>query len=178
MKKISLILVGFLLAGCAAPFTFQGENAGKGFVVLSIGVGQSCQGNLGQSLAYIKGVNVTDGRPLNLRNPFISADFDDDYDSVLYAFPLKAGTYEMSKLTGGREFVGTYEEGGKKIDVFKKPQLKPSRYIVEAGKVNYLGNLIVSEVNKNCKGAEYQIIKIDQEARDMAVVKKNQPQLF
>lgn len=178
MKKISIILAAILLTGCGAPFTFTEENKGKGYVVLSIGVGESCQGNLDQSLTYIKGVNIDDGRPLNLRNPFISADFEDGYDSVFYSFPLKAGIYEISRLTGGGEFVETYREAGKQVTVSRKAKLKETRFIIEEGKINYLGNLVVSEVNEGCTGADYQIINNDKRTRDMALLKKNQPQLF
>lgn len=178
MKKIILIFTALLLAGCSTPFTFTGENIGKGYVVLSIGVSESCQSKLNPSIAYLKGVNVDDGRPLNLRNPFISADFEDGFDSVLYSFPLKAGVYEISRLTGGDEFIETYYEAGKQVTKKRKARLKPSRYIIEQGKINYLGNLIVSEVNKGCKEADYKIIKNDKKARDMAIVKKAQPQLF
>ena len=176
--KVSLVISVFLLLGACTPFTFNESNKDMGFVALSLGVSSECQSRLGISAIYWQGVNVEGGRPFNLRNPWIAADYEDEFDSILYSFPTKAGVYEIKNITGGDEIVDRYKEGNQMVTKYKKGQIEPTRYIVEAGKINYLGNLVVTSKKPDCKGFEYKIIKNDQKKRDLADVAKNEPQLF
>lgn len=176
MTKISIILAAILLSGCAGPFSFTGENANKGYVVFSVGVSEACdeQSKFHAVLGFLTGMEGQQGRPFNLRNPFLSYDFD-ELGSVVYSYPLDPGKYAFSRLSIMDAF-STIKTGTTQFKADQ--QLVPYEVSVEAGKINYLGSIIFHGQEATCEEDRYRIEVLDRKKRDMALVAKKEPLLF
>jgi hypothetical protein len=162
MKFVNTILAVLFLSGCAStPFTFDGDNENKGYVVLSIGISNSCSDSNGlvSSHLYITSLDGKRGRALNLNNPFISADFDED-GSISYSFPLEEGRYTINKTSHG-PIVET-----------------PYTFTVKSKEVQYLANIVVDGADSNCRSEKFKLIIKDKKKRDLKKAAESQPHLI
>ena len=170
MKKLVFICAIALMSGCAStPFTFEGENANKGFAVISVGTSEACSNEFINSRTGMKGINVKAGRALTLSNVWVTSDFEEN-DTLLYAFPLLEGNYEINSLT--------YQAMTFPIATFDTVAVEPQLLFVKANEVQYLGNFILDSKDEDCGNEGLIFVKKDRKQRDMKEASKDHPHLI
>ena len=158
------------MSGCAStPFTFEGENANKGFAVISIGTSEACSNEFINSSIGIKGTNVETGRTLILSNVWVSSDFEEN-ETLLHTFPLLEGSYEMNSLT--------YQSMSFPVISFDNISVEAQPIFIKSNEVQYLGNFTLDSKGKDCDRDNLIFVKKDKKQRDMLEASKAHPHLI
>jgi len=170
MKKLVSLAAVTLLAGCAAtPFTFDGDNASKGFVVMSTGLDAACVDEFDNTFIEIKDAKTQEyGRRMIVDNLFMSPDFEENSAHV-YSFPMEAGDYVIDQVATPNKLLAYITD--------RYPTTRQT-FTVTAGQVQYIGAFHFQPVNGACSKEQQVLKKLDFKARDMKKAAEDQPALF
>lgn len=173
---LSLLPIAFMTGCATTPFSFEGENANKGYVVLSLSVSEICRdtGRFDVVSTGMSKINGDAGRPFNLRNPFAFPDFEED-ETLFYSFGIEEGEYVFDRISGVTK-LNLFNPKG--VEYGSTSGLQPYKVSVKAGEVNYLGNLYLVGMDSKCNSPEVKFTYRDRKKRDLKKAAESQPHLF
>lgn len=170
MKRITTLMMLASLAGCAsAPFTFEGENANKGFIVLSTGIADACIDEFDHTTLLIRDAKTDEsvGGPI-IKNLFSEPEFEENHVQV-NGIPLAAGDYVIRDFLSPTPFFAL-------IPQFHA--IKPIKFTVKPGQVQYQGYIFFDAVKGACSKDSAVVTLKNMKKRDMEKVAESNPQLF
>lgn len=170
MKTLSTLMLMSVLAGCAStPFTFDGNNASKGFVVLSTGISDACMDEFDNTNLLVRSAKDDEiVATLNIKNVFHSPEFEKN-NVQINSFPLESGEYVV------RDFISPNPLLAFVHDYYN---IKPINLLVKPGQVQYKGYLFFDAVKGACSKDRNAVSLKDMKKRDMKNVAESNPQLF
>lgn len=170
MKKITSLLAAAVLTGCAAtPFTFDGDNASKGFVVFSTALSEQCSDTFNNATLVIRDAKTDEvATQFSIKNAFHAPEFEKN-ETQVNAFSLEGGEYVI------RDFMSPNPLFAAIRDFY---DLKPIKLSVKAGQIQYKGSFMFNPVNGVCKKEVVSITQKSMKKRDMKKAAEFQPQLF
>lgn len=170
MKKIISLLGAAALVGCAStPFTFDGDNASKGFVVFSTGLAKECSDTFNNATLVIRNAKTDEiATQFSIKNAFHSPEFEEN-ETQVNAFSLENGDYVI------RDFMSPNPLFAAIRDFY---DVKPIKLKVQAGQIQYKGSFMFNPVNGVCEKQIVSITKKSMKTRDMKKAAEFQPQLF
>jgi len=169
MKFISALMLISLLTACAStPFTFDGDNANKGFVVLSTGISDACMDEFDNTNLLVRRVSDDEmAITLNIKNVFHSPEVEKN-NVQINSFPLEAGEYVI------RDFIAPNPLFAFKQEYYS---IKPIKLSVKPGQVQYKGYLFFDAKGGECDKNHAKVARKDMKKRDMQHAQKENPQV-
>jgi hypothetical protein len=170
MQKIISLLAAAILTGCAStPFTFDGDNASKGFVVFSTGLSKQCSDVFNNTTLIIRDAKTDEvATQFIIKNMLSSPEFEED-ETQVNAFPLESGDYIIRDFMSPNPLLFAIR------DYYN---LKPITMQVVAGQIQYKGSFMFNPVNRVCEKTKVAISQKNMKTRDMKKAAELQPQLF
>ena len=170
MKKISSLIAAAVLTGCAStPFTFDGDNASKGFVVFSTGLSAQCSDAFNNATLIVRDAKTDEvATQFSIKNAFHAPEFEEN-ETQVNAFSLEGGEYVI------RDFMSPNPLFAAIRDYY---DLKPMKLSVAAGQIQYKGSFMFNSVKGVCEKTTVSIVKKSMKTRDMKKAAEFQPQLF
>lgn len=170
MKRLASLFLVASLAGCAStPFTFEGENASKGFVVLSTGLADACMDDFNNTNLLVRRVSDDEvAQTLSIKNAFHSPEVEKN-NVQINSFPLEAGEYVI------RDFISPNPLFAFKQDNFN---IDPIKFTVTPGQVQYQGYIFFDALKGVCSKDKPVVALKDMKKRDMKLTAELNPQLF
>lgn len=170
MKRLVSLFLVASLAGCAStPFTFEGENASKGFVVLSTGLADACMDEFNNTNLLVRRAGDDEmAVTLSIKNAFYSPEVEKN-NVQINSFPLDAGEYVI------RDFIAPNPLFAFKQDYFNIDSIK---FTVKPGQIQYQGYIFFDALKGACSKEKPVVALKDMKKRDMKVIADLNPQLF
>lgn len=170
MKRITALVLVSLLAACATtPFTFDGENASKGFVVLSTGLSKACLSEFNHTNLIIRNAKTDEKtKVVKILNTLFEPEFDNN-NVEINGFPLEAGEYVIRDFMSPTPLFPA---------IPRFHEIKPIKLSVTSGQVQYEGYLFFDALNGACSKDAAKVTKKDMKKRDMKKMAEVNPQLI
>jgi len=170
MKNLAALLLISFLAGCAStPFTFEGNNAQKGFVVLSTGIAEQCLDELDNTNLLVRRVDDDEiAQTLTMKNIFLTPDVEKNNIQV-HSFPLEAGEYVV------RDFITPTPLFAA---IPRYHDINKFSFTVKPGEIQYQGYFFFEPKQGKCDLDNVAVNRKADKQRDMKVASSQNPQLF
>lgn len=170
MKLLVILSIAILLSACASMNSAPG--AGEGTVVVSTSYDELCKPSLNNGLLpFVNAENGKWKRAVSIRNVFTSIDFEEN-GTIVHALALPAGEYQFNEFMKPNILFPAF------LKDHYPYSARPYEFTVVAGEINYVGNVLIHEVDGSCDKSHYGMTVTDKSDRDMPVAEEKFPQFF